>query len=100
MRRIFAEWKTYRTRFLVRAQQLDQALAFTDALGREHRGQIGDYLVESSDGTRSITPRAIFEDIYVVMGPVEQSSKEKLPGGRKLPISSPKRRSPSRTASA
>jgi hypothetical protein len=95
VRKIFTEcaaWKTYRTRFLVRAQQLDHAYAFTDALGREHRGRIGDYLVESSDGTRSITPQAIFEDIYVVMGPTEESSKEKLPGGRKLPVSASKRR--------
>ncbi len=97
---MFTEWKIYRTRFLVRAQQLDQALVFTDALGREHRGQIGDYLVESSDGTRSITPRAIFEDIYVVMGPAERSGKEKLPDERKLPVSSLKRRPLPRTASA
>ncbi len=100
MRKIFAEWKTYRTRFLVRAQQLDRAYTFTDALGREHRGQIGDYLVESSDGTRSITPRAIFEDIYVVMDAAEQPGNKKLPAGRKLPVSSLKRRSVSRTASA
>jgi hypothetical protein len=93
VRKIFVEWKTYRTRFLVRAQQLDRALAFTDALGREHRGRIGDYLVESSDGTRSITPRAIFEDIYVAMGMAELPSVEKMPTGRKLPVSSLKRRS-------
>jgi hypothetical protein len=100
VRKIFAEWKTYRTRFLVCAQQLDRAYTFTDALGREHRGQIGDYLVESSDGTRSITPRAIFEDIYVVMVAAEPLSKEKLSGGRKLPVSSLKRRPISRTATA
>lgn len=37
-------------------------------LGREHRGQKGDYLVESSDGMSRIAPREIFEDVYVPMG--------------------------------
>jgi hypothetical protein len=60
-------WTTYRTRFLVKAHQLDAALTFTDALGREHRGQKGDYLVESSEGLLRIAPREIFEDIYVPM---------------------------------
>ena len=63
-----AEWKIYRTRFLVRATQLSQPLFFVDALGREHCGQIGDYLVETSDGMRRIAPRELFEDIYVPMG--------------------------------
>lgn len=58
-------WTAYRTRFLVHARQLTEALIFTDALGREHSGQCGDYLVESSDGLRRITPRLLFEDIYV-----------------------------------
>lgn len=62
------EWMIYRTRFLVKAKQLTQPLTFVDALGREHAGKKGDYLVESSDGTRSITSRAIFEDVYVPMG--------------------------------
>ena len=62
-----ASWTTYRTRFLVKARQLDAPLTFTDALGREHRGQKGDYLVESSDGLLRIAPREIFEDIYVPM---------------------------------
>jgi hypothetical protein len=62
-----ASWTTYRTRFLVKARQLDVPLTFTDALGREHRGQKGDYLVESSDGLLRIAPREIFEDIYVPM---------------------------------
>ncbi|MGH9530250.1 MAG: hypothetical protein ACRD2S_10080 [Terriglobales bacterium] len=61
------EWKTYRTRFLVRAKQLSDPLIFTDKLGREHRGDPGDYLVESSDGTIRVAPKAIFEDIYVAM---------------------------------
>lgn len=62
------EWKTYRTRFLVKAKQLNSNLSFVDALGREHSGRKGDYLVESSDGVLSIAPRRIFEDIYVAMG--------------------------------
>jgi hypothetical protein len=70
-----SEWNIYRTRFLVRAKQLTQHLVFTDALGREHRGEPGDYLVESSDGTTRVTPKAIFEDIYVVMPATSQNGK-------------------------
>jgi hypothetical protein len=62
------EWKTYRTRFLVKAKQLNSSLTFTDHLGRKHCGRKGDYLVESCDGVLSIAPRRIFEDIYVPMG--------------------------------
>ena len=58
-------WTVYRTRFLVRAQQLTQPLVFTDALGREQSGRPGDYLVETSAGVRRITAKALFEDIYV-----------------------------------
>lgn len=60
-------WKVYRTRFLVQAKQLTQALSFTDPLGREHHGQPGDYLVEFSAGLLRIAPQAIFEDVYVLM---------------------------------
>lgn len=63
-----SDWKIYRTRFLIKARQLDAPLAFTDPLGREHHGLKGDYLVESSDGLQRIAPREIFEDIYVPMG--------------------------------
>jgi hypothetical protein len=73
------EWKTYRTRFLVKAKQLSSALSFTDHLGRQHCGRKGDYLVESFDGVLSIAPRQIFEDIYVRMLP-DQSSVETGPG--------------------
>lgn len=62
-----SEWKTYRTRFLVKAKQLTSTLSFTDHLGRQHCGRRGDYLVESYDGVLSIAPRRIFEDIYVAM---------------------------------
>jgi hypothetical protein len=61
------KWKTYRTRFLVRAKQMNSKLSFIDPLGRHHSGRKGDYLVESSDGAFSITPRRIFEDVYVAM---------------------------------
>jgi len=61
------EWKTYRTRFLVKAKQLSSNLSFIDAMGRQHSGRKGDYLVESSEGVISIAPRQIFEDIYVAM---------------------------------
>src|ERR1700756_3561448 len=63
-----SEWTTYRTRFLITAKQLDAPLTFVDSIGREHRGQKGDYLVLSSDGSRRIAPREIFEDVYVPMG--------------------------------
>jgi len=62
-----AEWKTYRTRFLVKAKQLSSNLTFVDHLGRQHCGRKGDYLVESFDGVLSIAPRQIFEDVYVPM---------------------------------
>jgi hypothetical protein len=69
VRKATSEWQVYRTRFLIRARQLAEPLSFVDALGREHQGDRGDYLVESSDGTSRIAPRHIFEDIYVAMGP-------------------------------
>ena len=61
------EWNTYRTRFLVRAKQLNEPLTFIDTLGREQSGKIGDYLVESAAGILRIASREIFEDVYVVM---------------------------------
>jgi hypothetical protein len=65
---VASPWQVYRTRFLVRARRLTRPLVFIDALGREHRGEKGDYLVRSAEGARSITPGKIFEDIYVAMG--------------------------------
>ena len=59
-------WNTYRTRFLVRAQQLTEPVTFTDVLGREHHGNPGDYLVQSPHGLR-VAPREIFEDVYVLL---------------------------------
>lgn len=71
-----AEWKTYRTRFLVQAKQLNSPLTFIDPLGRQHCGRRGDYLVESSDGRISIAPRQIFEDIYVPILLTEEEQNE------------------------
>jgi hypothetical protein len=79
------EWATYRTRFLVRAKQLSEAVVFVDALGREHSGCAGDYLVESSDGSRRIAPRTIFEDIYVIMDSGSKTSKSASRTKRALP---------------
>ena len=58
-------WNTYRTRFLVKAQQLTESMTFTDVLGREHHGNPGDYVVQSAHGLR-IAPRDVFEDVYVL----------------------------------
>ena len=60
------DWKTYRTRFVIRAMQLTEPFRFTDSHGHEHHGRTGDYLVKSSDGLR-ISRRDIFEDVYVVL---------------------------------
>jgi hypothetical protein len=84
------EWQIYRTRFLIRAKQLTEPLLFVDALGREHCGRAGDYLVESSDGTRRIAPKEIFEDIYVAMGPARNNWPPL--SRRELPIPELKRR--------
>ena len=60
------DWKTYRTRFVVRAKQLTEAFTFTGVDGHEHHGRPGDYVIESRDGLR-ISRREIFEDVYVAM---------------------------------
>lgn len=84
-----AEWKTYRTRFLVKAKQLTSTLSFVDSLGRYHSGRKGDYLVESSDGVLRIAPRQIFEDVYVAMDFVPEEQVLSLDAAarvrRKLP---------------
>ena len=93
VRKASTDWQVYRTRFLVRARQLTEALVFTDALGREHQGEKGDYLVESSDGSQRIAPKDIFEDIYVTMGPADRenwpasTSRKSLPDlSRRRPV--------------
>lgn len=93
-----APWKIYRTRFLIKARQLSEPLVFIDTLGREHSGKPGDYLVESSDGARRIAPRLIFEDVYVAMGPADES----WPSPRQPTIAIPavKRRDSTQAATA
>jgi len=85
VRKTSVQWKIYRTRFLIKARQLNQPFRFVDALGREHRGEAGDYLVESSDGSRRIAPRLIFEDVYVAMGPADQRRLSPLESGVSAP---------------
>jgi hypothetical protein len=70
------EWTVYRTRFLVRACQLTKPMVFIDALGREHSGEPGDYLVESSEGWFRITSRKIFEDVYVPLAAPQPNARE------------------------
>jgi hypothetical protein len=94
VRKTCSTWKIYRTRFLIKARQLTQPLLFVDALGREHRGQPGDYLVESSDGAQRIAPRLIFEDVYVAMGPAREDGMSPIEPARAL--QPPKRRISSR----
>jgi hypothetical protein len=101
------EWKTYRTRFLVKARQLSSSLTFVDNLGRQHSGRKGDYLVESGEGVISIAPRQIFEDIYVVMGDEGLAVEQRNPRpsdetrvARKLPQPWRGRRAPNAPASA
>jgi hypothetical protein len=90
-------WTVYRTRFLVHARQLTEPLVFTDILGREHSGHAGDYLVESSDGLLRITPRHLFEDIYVPVDDTHavplplRGSCQKRPPGVLVPHSPPPR---------
>ncbi len=60
------DWKTYRTRFVVRAKQLTEPFTFSDNDGRVHHGRTGDYVIESREGLR-ISRREIFEDVYVAM---------------------------------
>jgi hypothetical protein len=92
------DWKIYRTRFLVRAKQLTEYFAFTDALGRDHSGEPGDYLVESSDGIARVAPKAIFEDIYVPMPSSYQNRK--LTGNDETAVPRKKSYGYVRTASA
>lgn len=80
-------WTVYRTRFLVRAQQLTEPLAFTDAWGREQSGRAGDYLVETSEGIRRITAKALFEDIYVPLAAPSLAPGQGAPAVLGRPVS-------------
>lgn len=82
-----SEWQTYRSRFLIRAKQLSQSLMFVDALGREHRGKKGDYLVESANGAQRIWPRQLFEDTHALLYPAGSAvptSRVDFPSGDSL----------------
>ena len=79
------EWSTYRTRFLIKAKQLTEPLKFVDALGREHKGKKGDYLMEWCDGLRRIAPKEFFEDVYVPMDSVLSEEVVTLAPLRKIP---------------
>jgi hypothetical protein len=72
--KIVDEWKIYRSSFLIRAKQLIDPLTFVDALGHEHRGKPGDYLVEHFSGLQRIWPRQLFEDSHVALSPDESRS--------------------------
>jgi len=69
-----SDWKIYRTRYLVKARQLTETTVVPDDRGRFQTGQPGDYLVECSDGSQRISPRHIFEDVYVEMSPLGRDS--------------------------
>ena len=53
VKKIEREWSVYRTRFLIKAKKLTKPFKFVDALGREHHGKKGDYLMEWCDGMDS-----------------------------------------------
>ncbi len=74
-------WQIYRCKFLIRARKLTRALIFVDALGREHRGKKGDYLVESANGAQRIWPRQLFEDAHVLLDSIHAvvSAAERSP---------------------
>jgi len=84
------DWNVYRTRFLVRARQLAEALSFTDPLGREHHGRPGDYLVQFSNDQVRIAPREVFEDVYVPMssenGPSAALTNQAKTSAQSVPI--------------
>jgi len=87
------DWQTYRTRFTIRARTLSAPLCFIDGLGREQSGNTGDYLVESN-GVVTITPRRIFEDVYVSMEAAQTHVEAAALGRREENSSSPPRKSP------
>ena len=86
-------WQTYRTRFTIRARILSAPLSFVDALGREQSGKRGDYLVESN-GMVTITPRHIFEDVYVPLDAVQARVETDALGRREQKFDGPPRKSP------
>jgi hypothetical protein len=97
VRNTTAPWQIYRTRFLIKAKPLTGPLAFIDTFGRQQRGGPGDYLIEASDGTRSIQRREIFEDIYVPMG---QADGGRSPSPKDVPMPGDKRRNATHSAAS
>ena len=82
------EWNVYRTRFLIKAKKLNRPYKFVDALGREHEGKKGDYLMEWCDGMRRIAPKKIFEDVYVPMNTDRPDDVVVLSPLKKFPVMS------------
>jgi hypothetical protein len=80
-----SSWNMYCTRFLVRARQITEPIAFTDPLGHEHVGRAGDYLVETSNGIRRIATKAFFEDTYVPIAPAQLDLREEILHERRAP---------------
>ena len=72
--KIVDEWNVYRSRFLIRAKRLKAPLVFVDAMGQEHRGKKGDYLVESCSGLQRIWPRRLFENAHVPLNTADFGS--------------------------
>jgi len=88
VKKIESEWNIYRTRFLIKAKKLTKPFKFVDALGREHQGRKGDYLMEWCDGMRRIAPKKIFEDVYVPMDTVRPNDVVTLTPLKKFPVMS------------
>jgi len=84
--KIESEWNVYRTRFLIKAKKLTKPLKFVDALGREHQGKKGDYLMEWCDGLRRIAPKEFFEDVYVQVDSTSPQDAGTLFPLRKIPV--------------
>lgn len=82
------EWNVYRTRFLIKAKKLTKPFKFVDALGRQHEGKRGDYLMEWCDGMRRIAPKKIFEDVYVAMDADRPDDVVTLTPLKKFPVMS------------
>ena len=85
VKKMNGEWNVYRTRFLIKAKKLSKPYRFVDALGREHEGKKGDYLMEWCDGLRRIAPKKIFEDVYVPMDSVRADDVVILSPLKKFP---------------
>ena len=70
------------------SKKIKQVLQIRDALGREHEGKKGDYLMEWCDGMRRIAPKKIFEDVYVPMDAVRPDDVVIVSPLKKFPVMS------------